>query len=144
MKRKSGINWSRLLYFLGQIVSRCWGPVAMETPLPSCVNTQLHASRVPRNPWELTQDQIDPEGHFGAGVSWKLGPHSEGLLQGRREGTTSLWRPLVEPLYQTGIFGEGIQDHRRTISSIQILICKNFSHFTDNVIYRHHLNKNRF
>ena len=75
----------------------------METSLPSCVNKQLHASRVPWNPWELTQDQIDPEGHFGAGVSWKLGPHSEGLLQGRREGTTSLWRPLVEPLYQTEI-----------------------------------------
>lgn len=90
----------------------------METPLPSCVNVQLHASRMPRNPWELTQDQIDPEGHLEAGVSWKLGPDSEGLLQGGREGTRSLWRPLVEPLYQTGIFGEGIQDHRRAISSI--------------------------
>ena len=80
----------------------------METPLQlHVVNVQLHASRMPRNPWELTQDQIHPEGHLEAGVSWKLGPDPEGLLpgEGRRSGACGghWWSPFIK----LGYLGRG-------------------------------------
>ena len=78
----------------GQGASRCQGLVAMETPLPSCVNLQPPASRVPRNPWERRQDQTDPEGHGGAGGSGSLGQIPEDLCGGEGRGPGPLGRPM--------------------------------------------------